>query len=196
MNTSQQNPLIPDILAILRRNLASLSAAPYGVHHLLTELSDHPVFESLDCAGELSLFKKNFLIMNGLHRLRRALWAEERLLLQIETLDVRLLVGGQSSMISDDLPTADPMAEYYLDWHHYHETTQEQVDALLDSFWNRFEKAKWQHDALQVLGLGQGASMDDIKRRYQALARQHHPDRGGDPAHFIEIRQAYEALRC
>ena len=39
-----------------------------------------------------------------------------------------------------------------------------------------------------------GASAAEIKQRYRELAALHHPDKGGDEATFIEIRQAYEQL--
>ena len=36
-----------------------------------------------------------------------------------------------------------------------------------------FEKIKW---ARETLGLGEMAEIEDIKRAYRELARQHHPD--------------------
>jgi curved DNA-binding protein len=50
------------------------------------------------------------------------------------------------------------------------------------------------HDPWQILGVERGASPDDIKSAYRKLARDHHPDLGGDPNRFIEIQQAYEKL--
>jgi DnaJ homolog subfamily A member 2 len=44
------------------------------------------------------------------------------------------------------------------------------------------------------LGLARGASKEDIKRAYKALAIQHHPDKGGDPEKFKEISNAYQVL--
>ena len=39
-----------------------------------------------------------------------------------------------------------------------------------------------------------GATVTVVKRAYRALARTAHPDKGGDPARFRLIVQAYEAL--
>jgi DnaJ-class molecular chaperone len=43
-----------------------------------------------------------------------------------------------------------------------------------------------------VLGLPPGAPPDEIKKAYKALARKHHPDKGGDPEEFKRISKAYE----
>jgi len=48
--------------------------------------------------------------------------------------------------------------------------------------------------ALTVLGLPSNATPQQIKRRYRTLAKQHHPDRGGDPRQMQKIIAAYEFL--
>lgn len=47
------------------------------------------------------------------------------------------------------------------------------------------------------LVLGGHAGMDDLQLRelYRMAARQHHPDRGGDPAQFTAVTAAYAAVR-
>ena len=49
--------------------------------------------------------------------------------------------------------------------------------------------------ARQVLGVGADATADEIKAAYRQLAKQHHPDAGGDPERFHRIQQAYEQLQ-
>ncbi len=48
--------------------------------------------------------------------------------------------------------------------------------------------------ALAVLGLPPNATRQQIKRRYRALAKRHHPDRGGDQRQMQRIIAAYEFL--
>ena len=46
----------------------------------------------------------------------------------------------------------------------------------------------------ETLGVGEGATPDEIKRAYRKLASQHHPDKGGDTQKFQEIQTAYDTL--
>ena len=51
-------------------------------------------------------------------------------------------------------------------------------------------------DPYRVLGLARGATLDEVKRAYRRLAKEHHPDSGGERAlpRFLEIQAAYEQL--
>jgi hypothetical protein len=48
--------------------------------------------------------------------------------------------------------------------------------------------------ALRMLGLGAGASEQDVRRAFRRLALLYHPDRGGTTSHFVALQQAYESL--
>jgi len=49
-------------------------------------------------------------------------------------------------------------------------------------------------DPYAALGLGKGASEDEIKKAYRKLAIKHHPDKGGDPEQFKKVQGAYDIL--
>lgn len=49
-------------------------------------------------------------------------------------------------------------------------------------------------DYYKTLGVPRDADADTIKKAFRKLARQHHPDAGGDEAKFKEINEAYEVL--
>jgi len=53
-------------------------------------------------------------------------------------------------------------------------------------------------DYYKILGVGRGASDDDIKKAYRKLARKYHPDVSKEPnakERFQEVSEAYETLR-
>jgi molecular chaperone DnaJ len=45
-----------------------------------------------------------------------------------------------------------------------------------------------------TLGVPKTASAEEVKKAYRKLAREHHPDQGGDEARFKEIQGAYDLL--
>jgi molecular chaperone DnaJ len=45
-----------------------------------------------------------------------------------------------------------------------------------------------------TLGVAKNATPDELKKAYRKLAREHHPDSGGDEARFKEIQGAYDVL--
>lgn len=47
---------------------------------------------------------------------------------------------------------------------------------------------------LSMLGLSEGATIEDIKKRFRELALKYHPDKGGDSEKFMEILDAYKKL--
>ena len=51
-------------------------------------------------------------------------------------------------------------------------------------------------DPYRTLGLARGATIEEVKRAYRRLAKEHHPDSGGERAlpRFLEIQAAYEQL--
>ena len=66
--------------------------------------------------------------------------------------------------------------------------------ALWGSHANPVRPLLERQQALAVLGLPPNATRQQIKRRYRVLAKQHHPDRGGDPRQMQRIIAAYEVL--
>ena len=45
-----------------------------------------------------------------------------------------------------------------------------------------------------TLGVERNATPDEIKQAFRKLAREHHPDRGGDEAKFKQLNEAYSVL--
>ena len=59
---------------------------------------------------------------------------------------------------------------------------------------HRLLSSKAKRDYYEVLGVPRSATAAEIKKAYRKLAKEHHPDAGGDAAKFQEASEAYEVL--
>lgn len=50
-------------------------------------------------------------------------------------------------------------------------------------------------DPYSILGVNKNATDSEIKSAYRKLAKEHHPDRGGDGERFAQINAAYDSIR-
>ena len=185
-----KNPLIPDILSLLQQY-------PEGIteYLIIKSLEEHICFEPIGDDYQLAIFQKHFMVMNALYQLQKQLLDEEQLYLDISPLKIHLVSANQQTN-SRQLAESDEskLSEYYLEWSNYENTSKQDVEELLGSFWALYISKDDRLSALEVLGLEEDADDEIIKQRYRELAIIHHPDKGGDANTFIRIRQAYETL--
>lgn len=183
------NPLKAPILSILRNSPDGLSE-----HALIRQLeADGHRLNSTEDDRELALFQTHFLVMNALYQLQDNLLAEG-LYLAVSPLSIRLeLAGGGDHAIPTECPDAKLRA-YYLDLTQLEQTSRADVEALLNGFWERYLAIDKRAEALNTLEVTGSEEWPVIQRAYRRLAAKHHPDRGGDPASFMAIREAYEIL--
>ena len=59
---------------------------------------------------------------------------------------------------------------------------------------HRLLSSKAKRDYYEVLGVPRSATAAEIKKAYRKLAKEHHPDAGGDAAKFTKLTSAYEAV--
>lgn len=142
----------------------------------------------------LRLFQKHFVVQHCLYRLQRECLPHYSI--QITPLKIRLLTDtekGQSQAVSDD-PKRE-LAEYYLNLENLAAATSEDVSELLANFWKKYQAYQNRDEHLRQLGLEPGAGWEQVQERYRELAGKLHPDKGGDAEAFVQIRQAFEALK-
>ena len=188
------NPLKRPILEILKE-----SRKPLKEYDLHTTLGGAAFAQfTADCSDELSLFRKHFLVMNALYALHDDLQSEG-IYLHISALDIHLKAiipsDSDKKSLSTDI-TFQKLSHYYQDWKHFNKTRDNDVSRLLQQFWRKFLANEEKSQALICLQLAEDANWSEIQQKYKQLCQQHHPDKGGNSLYFIEIRQAYDNLKC
>ena len=184
---------IAEITTIIKN---ALQKSPQGEteYNLLKSLEAHSCFQELLGSGDLLLFRRHFLLKHCLYRLQEQLWREGEGVLSIGLLKISLTIPKDDGDKDVGEAVAPSLKAYYLDWNNF-ESNEEEVDALLNSFWQDYAKYIQQDDAWEILGVPVGSNQSAITIRYRELAATHHPDKGGDKDMFIKIRAAYEVLK-
>jgi len=188
-----QNPLMALIIPILRNADSGLSE-----YQLIKKLeqSTFPFPFGPEVSPDLLLFRKHFLVMNALYQLQELFW-EENLQLEISALNISLRAIDHRDDEMLPVESADQaLRDYYLDWRQFEDSSDAQVEELLQNFWQRYFTEDQRAEALAALNLTDGSSWQEIRLAYRQQASLHHPDRGGDSSRFRAIREAYECLAC
>jgi hypothetical protein len=190
----------PEIDSKLADTLLTLiQAQPQGLseHSLMKQLSANGYPHFTPSLDPLAMFQSHFLLFHLLYRLADDWRQQGHGELHIHCLRIALQSEQPRSagLIHDD-----PIKRYYLDYQHYISTQTEEVVALLNQFWQGFS-AQADERALQTakhtleLDPHTPHTLADINRQYRLLSQRHHPDRGGDTAHFQKINQSAQILR-
>ncbi len=185
---AQLAALQQQLLQLLREHPGGLDE--YTLLKLLQQ-GQQPGFPQIPLTEPLPLFHMHFLLFHLLYRLREHLWESQSGHLHISPLQIQLR-RYQSAPAALSQP--DSLRDYYLNINHLYETSEAQVKAGLDWFWQKLAAGEARQAALHTLALSEPVEYAAIKRRYRELAAQHHPDRGGDTAHFQTINQAMAVL--
>ncbi|TCK05697.1 DNA-J related domain-containing protein [Marinobacterium mangrovicola] len=122
------NPVLPQVLAVLRDHPDGISE-----YSLMKALDRQRLFEDQNGAGPglLPLYRKHFLIMNALYDLQDILWQEENRVLEISPLHIELHERQRAESPEQEPEWYPQLAEYYLDWNEYSETTAEDIDRMM-----------------------------------------------------------------
>ena len=187
----QLNPLIIPILELLKTATDKISE-----YDIIRRLEEQGMVLSADSDSyNVAMFKKHFMTMNALYNLQQDLF-EDGYYLNITALDITIEPLGEPADKQSIVDAAEHnIRDYYLEWRHFDNTSEDEINKLLSNFWQMYSAQDKQRDALATLDLSSDASWDNVKRVYRHLVAEHHPDKGGNDARFIEIREAYEVLK-
>lgn len=146
---------------------------------------------STSAGDSLALYRAHFLLFHALYQLADELAQSKQALLGISPLIIRWCDyrPGQQGLAQPDAVRA-----YYLDWRNYGQIDAEEVDELIASFWIDMHRLDNREEALLVLGLSDPVDDATIRKAYQRLVMQHHPDRGGDDGKIQAINAAIKLL--
>lgn len=183
-----------------------LNQAPEGITEfdLIKQLQEAPYccLADVDLVQPLGLFQTHFSLFHFLYRMRNHWFELEKGVLEIISTRIRLRSYQPGQLI---LQLDDPLAEYYLDWTNYTATSQEDVEQMLDQFWQDFDRyysagalmsgAEYA-EACATLDLTGPFTALELKQQYRKLMHQHHPDKGGDLSVSQAIEHAYRKLKA
>ncbi|MCP4396160.1 MAG: DnaJ domain-containing protein [bacterium] len=84
---------------------------------------------------------------------------------------------------------------FYADPGNFYKLDEDTVTAFLNGTWEILAHYDRYTESFKVLGLAENADLPQIKRTFKRLARQYHPDLGGQShERFLEINNAYQFL--
>jgi hypothetical protein len=182
-----------------------LSANPVAIseYALIQRLQAQGWLDPINSADTLSLYSTHFIVYNALYQLQSR-YRDRQQYLRISALDIGVVdIGARST--AEAMPAysieqgyhedSEALRDFYLDWSNLDKATQQSVDTLLSSFWQRYVQDDELAVAFVQLELDGGTSYRDSKQKYRQLAMHHHPDRGGEEHRFQEIQHAFSVIQ-
>ena len=176
-----------------------LLAHPQGIsEYELIRLLQQPPYQLIKAdalADNHVMFQTHFILFNSLYRLRHRLLTEQRGNLLISASNIKRLPFSPGE---DALQQSDKLQAYYLDWRNLHDTSEDDVDAMLERFWLRMAGISEALDpdtvqqAFTTLELHPNATLLEAKQQYRRLLHQAHPDKGGDSERTVALKQAFD----
>ena len=162
-------------------------------YELLSHLNTQGYFNALDVEVSMTLliFQKHFLLFHVLYSIHQQRVDDKQGALLITPLDIRQLDYVEADTQIGEI---DTLAGYYLNLDNLELSTEDNVNELLNSFWEMYLKYDKRADALRVLDLKDPVTDKEIVARYRQLASVHHPDKGGDHEEIQAINEAYAIL--
>jgi hypothetical protein len=180
------------LLRLLRNNVQGLSE-----YELIQAIKEDIFVEDVaDLFRDThKLFTVHFIIFHNLYRLRQELSETRTGHLQISPLNICIIPYTEND--GRQLADPDPLCDYYLDVANLHDTTQQDVDDLLKSFWQYFMNSGDKQSAMDILEIDEPFDNHSLTQQYRKMVMRHHPDRGGDKTKLQEINNALQVLkRC
>ena len=178
-----------------------IKSHPEGIkeYDLLKLVQEKQPKKGLMYVDNLDLFKRHFLLFHTLYQLDDQLRADHNGQLMIGALNIQWLPKTSVMNLSSafNLDNNDPLRAFYLDLKNLEDTSSEDVENLLASFWLKMEDDSEKVNALTLFELKEPCDLPAIKKRYRQLLVMHHPDKGGSVETTQALNKAMAVLkRC
>lgn len=191
----------------------AIGAAKSCVNHYLIEqgvkevkiyeLVQHVVDQNVYCWSDeafVATYQKLFITQAAICALYLEYEVGTEYQLVTSSVSVRLLRGA--SNVAENTPQTTvsetslvrPNIAFFANENNFFSATSESIQELICGFWRQYDQHMSMRPALEVLGLDESASWEEVRARYRELATAHHPDKGGQAVQFVKVREAYEAL--
>lgn len=183
-----------------------ISGEKFSEFELLTRLKSPPweIFPKDALNDNLALFQTHFVLFHCLYKLQQA-WVSETVgYLKISALHIqRLSLSHEETRSFLDEPGEQKVREYYYDWQNFQDTSETDVEALLESFWQKFGSVKhWQlptedevKAAFEFFNVTEQSNWKDIRKAYLKTQLLSHPDKGGNESMAQENARHFDVLK-
>jgi hypothetical protein len=161
----------------------------------------YSIFDEDALCDSLMMFQTHFVLFHCLYQLRNR-WREQKigeLVIGLTTITLNPILES-----SINIETEDSLANYYLDWSNLGCSNKNDIEALLDSFWQKMAGAELNanmslSELKRVCIVMEIESLADItllelKQQYRKLQHKNHPDKGGSRRASQSVLQAYSQL--
>lgn len=205
----EEHPLVTSVTQALEAELDTLRRG-VSEYLLIKKLSEAPyhLFDPDALREPLTLFQTHFVLFHCLYRLKLKLAEQYTGELTVSALSIQLRAFPSSHRaVQHETLVAvsrdDSLQRYYLDWQHFGTTQSQDVEQMLDSFWQNmhtYTNVKVRpEDIERACALLQLVEEDwrnsaIVKRQYRKLQHQYHPDKGGDLQSAQRLTWAYQIL--
>lgn len=169
---------------------------------LITRLKSSPwnIFPVDTFQNNLALFQIHFVLFHCLYRLQKS-WLEEQTgYLKISALHIQKCPLERNKLEDTG---EQKIRDYYLNWQNFQDTTEQDVDSLLDSFWQKFGSiGYWQAPdkkevsmAFAHFNLSETCDWKTMRRAYLKAQSCSHPDKGGVQDDAKENSKQFDILK-
>lgn len=146
-------------------------------------------------SNNLTLFRTHFFIFHQLFHFHKKLLTAQQGLLEIHALSIFYIERCPKPKQAKNcqISNTDHLMHYYLDWRPLFETTQAQIQSLMQFASVGISEPYRLQQAFQNFEIKPPTSTQEIKQKYRKLVMRHHPDKGGD-VQAIQAVNADKAL--